>query len=195
MGARLALLALLALPRGPAGAATAPSEVRGVVKITGATTSAGAVVSLQAGHLAPAPPAEPVTIEQKGFRFVPRLIAVQAGTTIRFLNGDPEPHDVYSPEGRCNLGVWPTGESRDFVFERPGAYRLLSNIHPDMLGFVVVLETPLYAVTDEDGRFAIRDVPPGRYRLVVWHEEKDGLAREVAVDSGKPLKLDLVVEK
>lgn len=196
MAARLALLALLlALPGRSGAGATAPSEVRGVVQITGLATNAGAVVSLQAEHLAPAPPAEPVTIEQKGFRFVPRLIAVQAGTTIRFRNGDPEPHDVYSPEGRCNLGVWPTGESRDFVFERPGAYRLLSTIHPEMLGFVVVLDTPLYAITDEDGSFAIRDVPPGRYRLAVWHEEKDGLAREIAVESGKPLKLELVVEK
>ena len=84
------------------------------------------------------------------------MVAIQAGTTVRFVNDDPEPHDVYSPEGRYNLGVWPTGETKDFVFEKPGVYRQLSNIHPDMLGFVVVLDTPFYAVTDEDGasRFA-----------------------------------------
>ncbi len=187
------LTLLLALPTGPV--LTPTSEVHGVVKITGARTSAEAVVSLRAEHPETAPPDEPVRIDQEGFRFVPRVVAVQAGTTVRFVNNDPEPHDVYSPEGRYNLGVSATGEAREFVFEKPGVYRQLSSIHPDMLGFVVVLDTPFYAVTDEDGSFAIRDVPVGRYRLEVWHAEKDGLSREVAVEPGKPRKLQLVVEK
>ncbi len=186
----LALLLTLPLARG--GAAT--SSVEGVVKTKGAKTNAGAVVSLHAPQLQLAPPSEPVRIEQRGFRFVPQVIAVQAGTTVRFVNADPEPHDVYSPEGRYNLGVWPTGESKDLVFGTPGVYRQLSNIHPDMLGWVVVLATPLFAVTDEDGRFEIRDVPAGPYRLEVWRAQQDGLAREVVVEPEKPLELELAVE-
>jgi plastocyanin len=187
-----ALALLLALP---IARAAPTSSVQGVVKIKGAKTSAGAVVSLHAPQLRLTPPSEPVTIEQKGFRFLPPVVAVQAGTTVRFVNDDPEPQDVYSPEGRYNLGVWPTGGSRDFVFEKPGAYRQLSNIHPDMLGWIVVLGTPLFAVTDEDGRFEIRDVPAGPYRLEAWYEERDGLEREIVVEPPEPLELELTVEK
>ncbi len=179
-------------PAGPAGAA---ATVRGVVTITGVKSNAWAVVSLEAPGLKLAPPAEPVRIDQKGFRFIPHVVAVQTGSSIRFLNNDPEPHNVYSPEGRYNLGTWPTGDTKDFVFKKSGVYSQLCNIHPDMLAFVVVLDTPYFAVTDEAGNYVIRNVPPGKYTLVVWHEKKDGLEREVTVEAGKPLKLDLVVEQ
>ena len=59
-------------------------------------------------------------IDQKGFRFVPHVTVVVTGSTIRFLNNDPEPHNVYSPEGRYNLGTWPTGETKDYTFKKPG---------------------------------------------------------------------------
>ena len=190
-----AAVVALALCAGPASAAV-PSAVRGVVSVKGVKTNAGAVVSLEAPGLKLPPPAvEPVRIDQKGFRFIPHVVAVTTGSAIRFLNNDPEPHNVYSPEGRYSLGVWPTGETKDVVFKKAGVYSQLCNIHPDMQAFVVVLDTPYYAVTDETGRFAIPDVPAGKYRLEVWHEKKHGLAREVVVEPGKPRKLDLVVDR
>jgi hypothetical protein len=64
-----------------------------------------------------------------------------------------------------------------------------------MLAFVVVVPTPYFAVTDATGAFEIKGVPAGKYTLVVWHEKKDGLEQEVTVPAGKPLKLDLVLEK
>jgi plastocyanin len=175
--------------------AAPPSLVRGTVVVSGARTNVDAVVTLEAPRLKPAPPAEPVHIDQKGFRFIPHVTVVSTGTTIRFLNNDPEPHNVYSPEGRYNLGTWPTGETRDYTFEKPGIYTQLCNIHPDMLAYVVVVDTPYFAVTDAKGAFTIRGVPPGRYTLVAWHERKDGLEREGEVLPGKPLQLDLVLER
>jgi plastocyanin len=175
--------------------AAAPSAVRGTVAVKGVRTSADVVITLEAPGLKLAPAAEPVKIDQKGFRFVPHVTVIPTGGTIRFLNNDPEPHNVYSPEGRYNLGTWPTGETRDYTFKKPGIYTQLCNIHPDMLAYVVVVDTPHFAVTDKAGAFLIRDVPPGRYRLVAWHEKKDGLERDVEVVAGKPLVLDLVIEK
>jgi plastocyanin len=173
-----------------------PSVVRGLVTVKGARHNGGAVVSLEApGLKLPPPAAEPVKIDQKGFRFIPHVVALPTGSAIRFLNNDPEPHNVYSPEGRYNLGTWPTGDTKDFVFKKAGVYSQLCNIHPDMLAFVVVLDTPYLAVTDELGNFVIRGVPPGKYKLVVWHEKKDGLERELSVEAGKPLKLDLLLEQ
>ncbi len=182
-----------AAPVPPTSAAAA--IVRGTVVLKGLKTNADAVVTLEAPGLPLAPPAEPLRIDQKGFRFIPHVTVIQTGGAVRFLNNDPEPHNVYSPEGRYNLGTWPTGDTRDHVFKKPGIYTQLCNIHPDMLAFVVVVDTPHFAVTDATGAFVIRNVPPGKYKLVVWHEKKDGLEQDVEVVARRPLKLDLVVEK
>ena len=179
---------------GAAGSA-APTVVRGTVAVKGVKSNADVVVTLEAPGLPLSPPAQPFKIDQKGFRFVPHVTVVQTGSTVRFLNNDPEPHNVYSPEGRYNLGSWPTGDTRDHTFNKPGIYTQLCNIHPDMLAYVVVVDTPYFAVTDATGAFVIRGVPPGKYTLVAWHEKKDGLERDVAVAPGTSPKLDLVLEK
>ena len=179
-------------PPAPSGA---PSAVRGTVSVKGVKSNADVVVTLEAPGLKLAPPAEPLRIDQKGFRFIPHVLVIETGSTIRFLNNDPEPHNVYSPEGRYNLGTWPTGDTKDYTFKKPGIYSQLCNIHPDMLAYVVVVDTPHFAVTDATGAFLIRNVPPGKYRLIAWHEKKDGLEQDVEVVAGKPLKLDLVLEK
>jgi plastocyanin len=189
------LLALAITPFGEGRAAEATGTVRGTVTVTKQKTNADAVVSIEAPGLAPTPPSRPVQIDQKGFRFIPHITIVVPGTTVRFLNNDPEPHNVYSPEGRYNLGTWPTGDTRDHVFDKPGIYTQLCNIHPDMLAYVVVLETPHFAVTDAEGSFEVKGVPPGRYLLWAWHEKKDGLEREITVEGGQVLDLDLVIER
>ena len=111
--------------------------------VKGVKSNADVVVTLEAPGLKLAPPAEPLKIDQKGFRFLPHVTVVQTGSSIRFLNNDPEPHNVYSPEGRYNLGTWPTGDTKDYTFKKPGIYSQLCNIHPDMLAYVVVVDTPL----------------------------------------------------
>jgi plastocyanin len=175
--------------------AAAPTAVRGTVVVKGSKSNADVVVTLEAPGLKLAPPAEPVKIDQRGFRFIPHVTVIQTGSTIRFRNGDKEPHNVYSPEGRYNLGTWPTGDAREHTFSKAGIYTQLCNIHPDMLAYVVVVDTPHFAVTDAKGAFLIRNVPPGSYRLVAWHEKKDRLERDVEVVAGPPLEIHLVIEK
>jgi plastocyanin len=189
------MLALILAASGGSAVAQEPSTVRGRVTVTKQKSNEYAVVSIEAPDLTFTPPAQPVKIDQKGFRFVPHVTVVVPGTTVRFLNNDPEPHNVYSPEGRYNLGTWPTGETRDHVFEKPGIFTQLCNIHPDMLAYVVVVETPYFAVTDAEGRFEVKGVPPGDYLVWAWHEKKDGLEQEITVEAGKVLDLDLVIER
>jgi hypothetical protein len=62
-----------------------------------------------------------------------------------------------------------------------------------MLAYVVVLGTPYFAVADKKGRFTIKDVPAGKYKLVAWSEKLDGLEQEIVVKDGQPLNLDLFI--
>ena len=189
---RLALASVLVLAAVSLGAAET-GTVRGKVVVAGQKSNANAVISIEAPGLKFAPAPEPIKIDQKGFRFIPHITVIAPGTTVRFLNNDPEPHNVYSPEGRYNLGTWPTGATRDHTFDKPGIYSQLCNIHPDMLAYVVVLETPHFAVTDSTGSFEVGGVPPGKYLVWAWHEKKDGLEREITVEAGRVLDLDLVI--
>ena len=88
---------------------------------------------------------------------------------MRFLNSDPTPHNVFSPDcEKYNLGTWPQGQSKDHAFAKctkfPCVYTQLCRVHPEMEGFVVVLQNPYFAVSDKDGHFEIKGVPAGRTR-------------------------------
>lgn len=136
--------------------------------------------------------AERPVMHQKDKTFIPRLLPVAVGTTVEFKNSDSFKHNIFSPDGeRYNLGTWVEEKGRSYTFKRPGIYRQLCNIHPDMLAYVVVLETPYFALTDRDGNFEIGSIPSGKYLLRVWGEKltKEQLARtfDVIVDEGAPV--------
>ena len=145
-------------------------------------------------------PKDHVVIDQRKMTFVPRVVAVQQGTTVDFLNSDAVGHNVYWPsisgnkKLSHNLGTWPKGDKKPFQFNDLGSVPLLCNVHPEMSGYVVVVPTPYFAVTDKDGNFEIKDVPAGKYTLKTWSE--DGKPTTQAVDvSGATATVELTVKK
>ena len=145
---------------------------------------------------APRPHAERPAMSQKGRVFIPHVLPVAVGTAVEFRNSDPFKHNSFSPDGeRYNLGTWEQGQSRTYTFKRPGVYRQLCNIHPEMLAYIVVLETPYFALTDEEGNFEIASVPSGKYLLRIWGEKltKEQLARtfNVVVEEGAPVSIEI----
>jgi plastocyanin len=135
-------------------------------------------------------PATHSKIDQRNMTFKPRVLAVLAGTTVDFLNSDDVLHNVYSPDkcdGKFNLGSWPKGQTKSMVFSNPGCFAtLLCNVHPEMQGTVVVVETPYHAVTNSDGSYVIKGIPAGTYSLKIWHEKLHGTTQQVTVtDSGE----------
>jgi len=169
--------------------------VIGTVTAKGLRSSADIVVSLQAPGLSVTPPSEPAEMDQKGMLFIPHVLPVVKGTTVKFLNSDPYAHNVFSPEGHYNLGTWPTGQTRDHKFDKPGVYTQLCRVHPEMEAFIVVLETPYFAVTDKAGQFAIKGVLAGKYTLVAWSEKLKQVEQTVTVEDGKTVTVDVTLGK
>lgn len=170
-----------------AAAATATAgELKGVVKATGVKTNADAVVYVEAipGKTFPAPTAH-ARMDQKNLVFVPHVLPVLAGTTVDFVNSDAVLHNVFSPDRCCeqfNLGSWPQGQSRSYTFKSSCSATMLCKVHPEMEGFVLVLPTPWFAVTDKSGAYSIKDLPDGGYTVKVWHSKfKKEVSRPMSV--------------
>jgi hypothetical protein len=104
--------------------------------------------------------------------FVPHVLAVRTGSTVRFPNLDPFYHNAFSNyDGQMfDIGLHPPGSSREVTFRRPGIVRLFCNIHPTMSAVIVVLDTPWFAASNAQGSFRVEGVPPGQYGLKVFYE-------------------------
>ena len=146
------------------------------------------------------PPAKHTLEDQKHMAFVPHVQVVLKGTTVDFLNSDPVGHNVYWPnisgnkKLAHNLGTWPQGQTKSFTFNDLGAAPLLCNVHPEMAGYIVVVPTSFFAITNSQGEFEIKDVPPGSYTLKTWSEEGKPSTQSVTV-SGDSTSVNLTVSK
>jgi len=117
---------------------------------------------------------------------------VIVGTTVAFPNSDEIRHNVFSPgPPRFDLGTYPQKTTKFHLFDTPGVWTLLCNVHAEMSAYVVVTETPYFARTDKDGRFVLKDVPPGTYTLKVWHEKTKPASLPIEVGAG-PVNVPLI---
>lgn len=145
----------------------------------------------------PPPPAGHPVMNQVDESFVPRALVVRTGATVDFLNSDAFYHNVFSISAprKFDLGRYRRGVSRSVEFPTPGVVKLFCEIHPGMIGYILVTDSPFHASAGPDGDYEIDDVPPGEYRVTLWHER---LKEPVAVTSapvgpGAETRLDLVV--
>jgi plastocyanin len=170
-----------------AGAAGA-SDIKGTVTASGIKSAENIAVYVDAipGKTFPAPAAH-VVIDQKKMTFIPHVTVLLQGTTADFLNSDAVGHNVYWPSVSGNkklaqnLGTWPQGQKKSYTFDNPGAASLLCNVHPEMSGYVVIVPTPYFALTDKEGHFTLKDVPAGKYTLKTWSEEGKPVTQAVEV--------------
>ena len=115
-------------------------------------------------------------VDQVDKEFVPRVIAVAAGTPVIFPNHDNVRHHVYSfsPAKRFELPLYQGVPAKPIVFDTPGIVVLGCNIHDWMVGYVYVSESPYFAKTGNDGKARLVGVPPGGYVVRVWHPQLAG---------------------
>jgi plastocyanin len=144
-------------------------------------------------------PPSGVEIQQLGRQFEPRVVVVPQGTSIQFPNRDNVRHHVYSFSAAKNfeLKLYSGTPANPVVFDKPGIAVLGCNIHDHMVAWVVVVDTPYYGKTAAAGRVTLPQVPPGAYRLRVWHADlpvgAPALDRALAVetaDASVTLRMD-----
>jgi len=120
-------------------------------------------------------PSDPVTIDQNGCWFHPRVFGIQTGQTLRVTNSDPVTHNIH-PLAQINR-EWNHSQGQG---DAPLARRFLTpeimirvkcNIHSWMRAYIGVVDNPYFAVTATDGSFEIRNLPPGDYTIEAWQED------------------------
>ena len=133
---------------------------------------ADAVVFLESRDVRlPFRPIAGAEIAQRNKQFEPRVLVVPLGTSVAFPNRDTVRHHVYSfsPTKTFELKLYTGTAANPVVFDRSGIAVLGCNIHDNMAAWVVVVETPYYGRSARAGTVVIANVPPGSYRMRVWH--------------------------
>lgn len=127
---------------------------------------------------------------QHNKKFEPGLLVVPVGSVVDFPNLDPWFHNVFSlyRGKRFDLGLYQAGTQKSVRFDRSGPSYLFCNIHPQMTGVVLAVDSELFAISDKNGRYSIAGVAPGKYVLHVWYENAapealQALQRQVVIQS------------
>ncbi len=155
---------------------------------------ADVLVYLEAPGLTAEAPAGEFLLDQVNLTFVPRVLAVPVGATVRIRNSDAEMHNVNSGAVTTpfNIALVHRGDEHTQRFDEPGVVPLLCDVHPHMRAWVVALSTPHRVVTGKDGRGTIAGVPDGTYTLMVWREGK-AAKEETVVVGGAPVALRIAL--
>jgi plastocyanin len=185
---RLALALALSL----AAAAASAGELRGHVSLGVPGVSlddAGPLVVYLEGSVSQLKfelPKRPLEIHQKDASFAPPFLVIAAGETVVMPNDDVIFHNVfsYSTPNDFDLGLYPRGESRAKTFQYPGVVRIYCSIHESMNATIFVAPSIWHAVVGAKGEYAIRDVPPGRYRLRTWNRRLPPASQLVEIGGG-----------
>lgn len=144
--------------------------------------------------------AEAVLVDQRDMVFLPRVVAVQHGQAVRFENNDLGNHSVMAnstlPANQLNVIAAP-GQPVTHVFEpQKNAVQIGCSLHSWMRAWVYVMPHPWFAVSDKQGKFQIKEVPPGKYTLWLRHPDTGNQERrEIEIQPGKTLELAIDLKK
>jgi plastocyanin len=135
-------------------------------------------------------------MEQRDRQFAPKVMILPVGSTVTFPNFDPVYHNVFTrgDAPAFDLGIYKNGQARDFTFLKAGNYHLGCNLHANMAAFIVVVNAPHYLVSDADGHFKFRNLPPGRYTLKVWTDKSDAPQAQAVTIAANSNAVTLVVK-
>lgn len=139
-------------------------------------------------------PEKPVILDQKGCLYIPHIFGVMAGQPLQIVNSskiNEVPHGYPKRNPEFSFTLPKRGMSKTVVLNEPEAFRIGCDVHPWETAWCHVVTSPFFAVTDTEGRFMVRGLPPGEYELELWHEHAllGTLTRLVRVEAGRPARL------
>lgn len=168
--------------------------------VTDAKDAVVYIRSIQRGKTFEKPLGEetPFIVDQKDYTFIPHVTVIPVGSTVELRNSDSEMHNLHSfstKNASFNEGIPAAGGPIQKRFDFVETVRVGCDIHKEMAAWIVVRDNPYYCVTGEGGRFNIEDIPPGSYKLAVWHEDFDreelsALSTEVNLEPNSELVVD-----
>jgi plastocyanin len=150
-----------------------------------------------------AKPSAPVraVMDQVNQMFTPDLLVIPVGSTVEFPNSDKTRHEVYSfsPAHRFQLPLYRGKPYPPEHFDKAGLVTLGCNIHDFMIAYIVVTDAAFYGMTSASGGWSASDVPPGEYRVEIWHPRlasgDDGSERTLSVGGAAPVAIEMHLVK
>lgn len=205
--AGVTIFSLLFLPVAPDVRAAGDDQgstgtIKGTISVSGVKSPENVLVYLEEVTGDWPPPKEPAGMDQAKLAFIPHVLPIVKGTTVRFLNSDPILHNVFWPKNKSysarNLGTWGKGGAKKHKFDKLGEVVLLCNVHPEMEGHIIVLQNPFFAVVDKEGEYEIKNIPPGEYTVKTWYSRPKKLrskSAKVTVAAGEAAEQDFSLSR
>jgi plastocyanin len=141
------------------------------------------------------PPQQPAVLEQKGCQYKPHVLAMQTNQKLSVVNSDETTHNIHpTPNNNREWNMTqPHGMPLEQTFAREEiAVPVKCNVHPWMKGYIAVLKHPYFAVSDKEGRFELKDLPPGTYTITAWQEKLGTTNQQITVSAGEKKALDFM---
>src|SRR6266852_4419270 len=154
------------------GTAPRDSEKLLVSKGGGVKNAVVMVLAVSRGKAMPAA-AQNAEIDQKKCEYTPHVQVMAVNTEISLKNSDPVLHNIQffrGDDSLFNIAQPVQGQVNKHLMDKAGTIYVECAVHGWMQGQVLIVDNPYYAVTDENGKFSITDLPPGKYRVRIWHE-------------------------
>jgi hypothetical protein len=136
-------------------------------------------------------PSQAVTLDQKGCRYIKHITALHVNQGMQLKNDDPTSHNIHplaKTNREWNKSQPPGSAPLDAKFDQPEFIPVKCNVHPWMHGYIVVLKTNHFGVTDIDGGFSLKDLSPGKYTVTAWHETFGTQQQDITIGSANETK-------